>query len=204
MNINLASQTQLYLGLFERETYPWLWRLSQGIASAIDIGAAHGEYTLFFLKNTLASKIYAFEPSPIIMSHLRGNLGLNPKLGLERLVLSSKLVGRTQSKDIVCLDELTASIKLPCFIKMDVDGSEAEILLGAKLMNALPRVRWLIETHSIELESQCVSLLERAGFRTKIVENAWWRIMLPELRPIAHNRWLVAWKGDRMEPVVGE
>ena len=42
MNLSLRHQTQLYCGLFEREIYPWLERLSTGIATAIDIGAAYG------------------------------------------------------------------------------------------------------------------------------------------------------------------
>src|SRR5207253_6056803 len=46
MNLDLASQTQIYLGLFEREVYSRVGVLSAGIATAIDIGAAYGEYTL--------------------------------------------------------------------------------------------------------------------------------------------------------------
>ena len=38
MGLSLRSQTQVYLGLFEKEIHPWLNRLSKGIATAIDIG----------------------------------------------------------------------------------------------------------------------------------------------------------------------
>src|SRR5262249_25222854 len=50
------------------------------------------------------------------------------------------------------LDSLTENIRCPCFIKMDVDGAETEILAGASVINALPDIRWLIETHSEKLE----------------------------------------------------
>ena len=62
MKMCLRSNTQLYLGLFEKETHSALKRLSNTIDTAIDIGAADGEYTLFFLTKTSASRIYAFEP----------------------------------------------------------------------------------------------------------------------------------------------
>ena len=95
---------------------------------------------------------------------------------------------------LICLDTFAKRISPPCFIKMDVDGAEAKILSGATAINSLPDIRWLIETHSTEFETMCVFQLERFGFKTKIVKNAWWRNFVPELRPIAHNRWLVAWK----------
>ena len=103
-------------------------------------------------------------------------------------------MGRSSSENVSCLDSLSEDIRSPCFIKMDVDGYEEEILAGAKGINALPSVRWLIETHSVELEEVCEEGVRSAGFETKVVKNAWWRLFIPEMRPIAHNRWLVAWK----------
>ena len=194
INLNPSHQTQLYLGLFERELRPWLERLSRGIATGIDIGAAHGEYTLFLLKNTCASKIYAFEPDPIMLSRLNDNLRLNPELDLKRLQVSAEFVGESGSSDVVSLDTWADDIRCPCLIKIDVDGAEAKILSGASDMKDLPDVRWLIETHSEELERSCVQSLESAGFKTEIIRNAWWRAILPEQRPIPHNRWLAAWK----------
>ena len=195
MNMNLAHQTQMFLGLFERETHPWLARLSKDVKTAIDIGAAHGEYTLFFLTKTNASHIYAFEPDLIMLSHLKNNLQLNPEADAERrLTVRTELVGSQNSHSATRLDTAVQNIVLPCFIKMDVDGAEADVLSGAAGINSLPDVRWLIETHSAELEAMCIDQLKRKGFQTRIIKNAWWRRILPEQRPIAHNRWLAAWK----------
>jgi hypothetical protein len=194
MNLDLSYQTQLFLGLFERETHPWLKRLAKGVSTGIDIGAAEGEYALFLLKNTPASKIYTFEPDPIMTSRFNSNLRLNHELGLERLQMSTKFVGRSSLGDTVCLDSLAKDIRCPCLIKIDVDGAEAEILAGASAVKAMPDVRWLIETHSEKLERDCVKSLQSAGFKIEIIPNAWWRAILPEQRPIPHNRWLVAWK----------
>jgi hypothetical protein len=196
MNLSLEGHAQIYAGLFEKETHPWVRRLSRDLRTAIDIGAAHGEYTLFFLKKTKARKIYAFEPDLSWLPVLRENLRLNGFDPSERLDLSTKFVGISDSGSETRLDSLVDSIQPPCLVKVDVDGAEEQILIGAQMLNTRPGVRWLIETHSAALEAACVELLSSAGFRTRIIRNAWWRVLIPELRPIPHNRWLAAWKAE--------
>jgi hypothetical protein len=194
MALSLRHQSQIYLGLFEREVHPWLGQLTHGIRTAIDIGADSGEYTLFFLRRTDAEKVLAFEPNPEALPRLRENLQLNSLPESNRLELSAVMVGDSDGASKVSLDSLAGSMQLPCLIKMDVDGSEGEILKGAAKLNSLGGVRCLIETHSKSLECQCLEQLKAAGFETRIIRNAWWRVLIPELRPIEHNRWLAAWK----------
>ena len=194
MDLSLRSQTQVYLGLFEKEVSPWLRRLSEGLATVIDIGAAEGEYTLFFLAKTKVPSIYAFEPDAGNLERFSTNLRLNKLDRSERLNISASFVGASDGDGEIRLDTLAKSLSTPCFIKMDVDGAEERILQGARALNALPDVRWLIETHSKELETACVEMLTAAGFQTRIIPNGWWRVFIPELRPIEHNRWLAAWK----------
>lgn len=194
MSLCLQTQTQLYLGLFERETHSWLARLSKGIATAIDIGVAYGEYTLYFLTKTQANKVFAFEPDVSLFPYLYENLKLNGLERSERLMLSNKFLGLSESERIVRLDSLSDSVQAPCFIKMDVDGAEEEILKGANKINSLAGVRWLIETHSRDLEVACEEILSAAGFQTRIIPKAAWRLFAPERRPLGQNRWLAAWK----------
>ena len=194
MTLSLRHQTQIYLGLFEREVHAWLVRLSSGIQTAIDIGAASGEYTLFFLMRTNAARVLAVEPDPESLPLLQENLKLNSLAESSRLKLSTAMVGDSDGANKVSLDSLVGSIQRPCFIKMDVDGAEAEILRGAAKLNAQGGIRWLIETHSRSLECQCIERLKAAGFETRVIRNAWWRVVIPELRPIEQNRWLAAWK----------
>jgi len=194
MALSLRHQTQIYLGVFEREVHAWLARLTRGINTAIDIGADSGEYTLFFLRRTNAARVLAFEPNPEALPLLQENLKLNSLAESSRLELSRAMVGDSDGASKVSLDSLVGSMQLPCFIKMDVDGAEAEILKGAATLNSLGGVRWLIETHSRSLECLCIEQLKAAGFETRIIRNAWWRALIPELRPIEHNRWLAAWK----------
>jgi len=196
MNLSLETQSQLYLGLWERETYAELRRLSRGIATAVDIGTAQGEYTLYFLVKTGAAKVYAFEPDASCLPLLEANLKLNGMGQSERLELSAKFVGASDTEQQIRLDSLAESLRTPVLIKVDVDGGEEQILRGAERLNTLSGVRWLIETHSPELEAGCLRILKAAGYQTRIIRNAWWRIFVPELRPGELNRWLSAWKNE--------
>jgi len=63
----------------------------------------------------------------------------------------------------------------PCFMKIDVDGFELDVLEGARTLLQERKVRLLIETHSKQLEQGCQSILMRLGHRTRVVTNAWWR-----------------------------
>jgi hypothetical protein len=196
MGLSLRTQGQVYVGLFERETHPWLNRLSKGISTAIDIGVAYGEYTIYFLTKTKATKVFAFEPDASYIPFLSENLELNGVVQSDRFEMSNKFVGVSDTEQSIRLDSLAESVNAPCLVKMDVDGAEEQILEGAKTFNSLPGVRWLIETHSKKLEVACLGILTAAGFQTRIIPNAWWRVLVPEMRPSAHNRWLAAWKSE--------
>ena len=195
MNLDLRSRSQVWLGLFERETYGWLARLSVGIKSAIDIGAAEGEYTLFFLIKTSAGRVFAFEPADGIQDQLNDNLALNRMIDSPKLIRSTKSVGSDTEQEC-SLDSIAPLVDLPCLVKLDVDGGEAHILRSALKFVASPGIRWIIETHSAALERECDDILKSAGYDTLVVQNAWWRFLIPELRVVEHNRWLVAFKRD--------
>jgi hypothetical protein len=193
MEIDLRSKTQLFLGLFERETHSWLRRFSPGTATAIDIGANEGEYSIYFLLHTPARSVLGFEPDTAVWPLLRSNLALNHLRDDQRLTLSSKFVGDREDGGMCTLDSITASTQAPYLIKLDVDGAETSVLRGARrlLASGVPS-RWIIETHSRDLERECIEIMRAAGYTTTIISNAWWRTILPELRPLEHNRWLVA------------
>jgi hypothetical protein len=194
MNLSLRTQTQLYLGLYERETFRWIKRLSRSLATAIDIGVAEGEFTLFFLARTNAKKVWAFEPDPDVLPLFRENLRLNSLANTERLEFRHEFVGDSGNRDEMPLDSLATTIQSPCLIKVDAEGAEGRILRGARTLNKLPEIRWLIETHSKKLEAECIQLLADSGFHTRIIPQASWRVILPDYRPLEQNRWLAAWK----------
>ncbi len=193
-NLDFTCQTQLFLGLSECETHSWLKKFSKGINSAIDIGAGDGEQTLYFLAKTDAKKVYSFEPSKERLTEYIQNITLNGYGKNPRFVFISKYVGSNNNGSTITLDSIVDSIILPCVIKIDTEGGEVDILRGAKRLLELQRIRWLIETHSYQLESECIKILDRARYITKIIPNAWWRTFIPEQRPTELNRWLIAYK----------
>lgn len=196
LHLDASNSMQVILGFYERETYRYLRKLSTGIGTAIDIGAAQGEYSIFFLKTARAQSVLAFEPHPENRETFQENLKSNDLDSDERLKIIRKYLGRREETDWTTLDSFTAGLCEPVFIKMDVDGAEVEVLWGAKKLLGLRRVRLLIETHSAELEDQCVRILDESGFSTKIIHNGWWRSIVRDQRPIAHNRWLIGYRSS--------
>ena len=194
MHIDLQTDAQLWVGTFERELSRWLCRFAAGIVTGIDVGAAQGEYTLFLLAKTSAKQVVAFEPDGQAITLLRSNLLLNNLGNAKRLVLFDQFAGEARGSGEMALDALPFSISGPCLIKIDVEGHEASVLRGASCLLAQRDIRLIIETHHEAAERDCMAVLERAGYRMRIISQGWWRFILPENRPSTHNRWLVAWK----------
>jgi hypothetical protein len=197
MNLDLATQTQLYVGTFEREVQPWLQRFSSGADTAIDVGMAEGEYSLFFLRQPGLRSVLGFEPFGTSRAAINENLSLNGLSKDSRLRLSSAFVGDSPGPETETLDSLLPQIGKPVVIKVDVDGGEMAVLRGADKLIAGPATRWIIETHTPVLERECIERLKSAGYKVRIIPKAWWRILLPEMRTTAHrpenhNQWLVA------------
>lgn len=197
MQLDLTYQTQLYLGLHERELYQWLKMFSMKIQTAIDIGAAEGEYTLYFLNKTSAQNILVFEPETFLQERLNNNIELNRIPKDKKLQAFSKFVSNSDDSKNCTLNSLSASITLPCLVKIDVDGGEVDVLQGADQLLDSPEVHWLVETHSLPLEETCLQIFKQKGYSTEVIPNAWWRMIVPEMRigPLGtHNRWLLATK----------
>jgi hypothetical protein len=199
IDIDLQNASQVWMGFYERETYRWIHQFGAGCSTAIDVGAAQGELTLYLLKRTEASRVIAYDPSPEYDATFTRNLRMNGFSDDSRLVRRRQFVGNG-TNGTVRLDALNGLLESPVFIKVDVDGSEVDVLEGAVGLLELMKVRLLIETHSSELERRCDSFLQRMGYQTRIVKNAIWRILLKDMRPIELNRWLVA-SNDANSPV---
>jgi FkbM family methyltransferase len=125
-------------------------RVSHGHSTFLDIGAAQGIFSAAFC--ALTSRVaYAFEPSPSMFEELEALIGLNPrfntvpfKLALGaaagtlrvqshgaqfRGVAGAEVNGATMAVDT--LDNFVGRNELaPDFVKIDVEGMEAEVLRG--------------------------------------------------------------------------
>ena len=136
-------------------------------ATAVDVGANIGFYTLL-LSQLVADegRVLAFEPMPVGLERLRTNLRLNAVRNVEvheqavsatsgsgRLFLGPRHhtsisslhpIDGADAIDVVCtsLDTALAGCPSVDFLKMDVEGAEAEVLRGATetLRRGLPYI----------------------------------------------------------------
>jgi len=179
------DNVQLQLGLWEHETYSYIRRAAAAARWVIDIGAGNGELSIFFKLRTAAGPIIAIEPWNI--DHLQENIDLNGVSGITAL---GQFLGL--GPDRTMLDALPVPRREQGFIKLDADFSELGILQSGERLLVESKPLLLVETHSAALERDCSAYLARLGYCVEIIPNAWWRTIVPEQRPIDHNRWLWA------------
>jgi hypothetical protein len=180
----------VWLGLYERETHSALRRLVRGCRGAIDLGAAKGDLTLWLLNQPGMQGVVAVEPLDRELAQFHENLSLNRRSSDHRLRVIHGFAGREEHT----LDRLASGLCGPLFVKIDIDGPEADVLATGSGMLHSEDCRLLIETHSPEAEAGCIAQLAALGYCTEIINPAKWRVLLPEQRPLPHNRWLAAWR----------
>jgi glycosyltransferase involved in cell wall biosynthesis len=206
---------QKELGLYETELWSVFRRETVDARTIYDIGAADGFTALVFAKLNQSASIIAFEPDPESLNLLRRNLELNPDLA-GRVKVMPQSVGEPEPTFAngaihhIQIDDAveTGKVIAPDLVKIDVEGSELLVLRGMREVLDHYRPVLILETHSADLEEDCISFLASSGYKTSIIKNAPWRILWPEYRPIDHNQWLVARPrvsgespGDRLMPL---
>jgi hypothetical protein len=195
--LSLRHSYHFYLGIYELEIHRWLGRLSQGIHGALDVGTNAGMFAIYFLSKTGARRVVAFEPDPDARERFSHNLRINHLEACPRLELETGFVGSGHGRGRP-LDDYLDRLESPIFLKMDIDGGEVEALRGAARLMQSEGFRTIIETHSPELESDCMQLLQEAGLKARVVPRPWWRKIVTEGRPIPHNQWIVAARDPRL------
>jgi len=189
LEIDFATQTQLYLGMYETEIFSFCRAAVARSKWMIDVGAGAGELALYFMKEHGPKTVVAFEPLDVSRNAFVRNLA-NNGWSNDSIKIYSDFAGL--DRKAVALDSLDVDRSAPGFIKIDVDGAEMDVLRSAAELIKLRTSDLLVEVHSKSLEEQCLNFLKEAGYRTTIVDNAWWRLFIPERRIIEHNRWVVA------------
>lgn len=179
------KSVQIRLGLWEQETYRYIRRAAHEASWLVDIGAGSGELSIFFDFRTKAEPIIAIEAWDARL--LRRNIELNCSRRIE--VLEQYLGVET---DRIPLNSLRVPRDQRGFIKLDADFEELSILQSGERLLAKCKPLLLVETHSSALERDCCAFLRHLGYSTKIIPNAWWRAIIPEQRPLEHNRWFWA------------
>jgi hypothetical protein len=188
--IDPAAKSQRILGLDEAEIARPFARLVAGARTFIDVGASDGYYSALALKLNPSVRAVACEPREELRPRYEANLRLNGLDGGR-----STWVGHPIGAGGVRLDDLAEAKGRPLLVKIDVDGAEIDVLRSGPSLFQGPDVSVILEVQSPQLENEALDLLKAHGFDCAIVPNAWWRLFLPERRPLELNRWVVATKG---------
>ncbi len=193
MKINLEHKIQRYLGLEEREVQSWFKKFAPETSVFVDIGASDGFYGLVYYKLNSEGQQYLCDAIVAYADEQRANFRLSG-FSLEKINIVSRFIGDATTDTHISLDELLKSAPGNVFLKIDVDGGELSVLKGVQQVLRSRNCKIVVETHSKQLEEDCTAYLQQLGYKTKIIPNAWWRLFIPELRPMDHNRWFSAWK----------
>ena len=149
-----------------------------------DIGAHHGYMTLCAARRVGESgQVHAFEPAArnraILRRHVRwnrlSNVTVHPYALSDRNGESnfggtgtSKMFALGRGQEIVQVRTAASLVverlcPAPTFLKIDVEGAEAETLAGA-LEVLPPDARLIIALHNPQADARCSALLQGAGF----------------------------------------
>ena len=151
-----------------------------------DIGANVGFYSLIASQRVGEDgQVVAFEPLPVNLQWLRRHLAIN---GLANVAVEDVAVWSTNGKRrflatddrvtshvsvrgqhtvrTVTLDALLADgrHRPPDHLKIDVEGAEHEVLLGAQATLAAWRPTVFLATHGVRRTADCRALLQRLGY----------------------------------------
>jgi len=197
LELDLQHHTQFYFGLYETETFSVIRKAVHDCSWAVDVGAGAGELSIYLLRQASCKVVHAIEPQAKEVEKFRVNLALNQLRNDSRLIIHEAFAGDGDPTSHLAIDDLNLDLNRKGFLKVDVDGFEVEVLMSSKETLQKGQVDVLVEVHSEALEAQCSQLLRGWGYSVEIIRNAWWRMLVPERRPISHNRWIFCTKPPR-------
>ncbi|HXI84195.1 MAG TPA: FkbM family methyltransferase [Verrucomicrobiae bacterium] len=195
--IDMPSGLRFLIEIAQRHVYSnFVTSQDAGIEILYDVGANSGFLSLTRCLENRQLQAVCFEPHPKTFSILKRNIGLNAltdrvtpvnvavdrSSGILHLNIAEgdsmagvtrNFLGQGTPSEIaipaVSLDEYAQQHGLwPDAIKIDVEGHEEQVLLGAK--QVLGRAKLLVmEVHSEELKARCTSILKWGGYH--VAEN---------------------------------
>jgi hypothetical protein len=184
VSIDFRHQTRMYLGLYERELVPHFRALVRPGDRCFDVGGQGGYDALMLAKLSRGAPVVSFECNPEAVTSMRETFARNP-YGIR---IIEAFVGSSSEPGFTTLDDAAERTFAPDFIKMDIEGAEADALEGARTILREHGPALIIEVHGKEVESRCIEILSAHGYTPRIVDQSgWWA----ETRPLDHNRWLV-------------
>ena len=195
IEIDFRHHSGLYLGLYEIELNSHLKRLCYPGARCFDVGG-HIGYDALVLACLSRNDVITFESDERLCAAIRRTVAANPEYS-QRITVVQGFVDETSSAaGVISLDEFVSAEGggLPDFMKIDVEGAEARVLRGAEriLMESQPNL--IVETHGLDVEQECISILQNHRYTPVTVNSRRW---LPDNRPGQINRWVVCEGGPK-------
>jgi len=184
-----SSTHGCWLGTYERENQRLFASLVSANGTVYDIGANVGFYTL--LAASRAKRVIAVEPLAENVVYLKRHLDMNGICNVEVWPVAvadqegqepftaagtgnrsqGKLGGEGSMVRTITLDRICEICGPPALVKIDVEGAEYRVLLGARKCFAAHRPIILMSTHSTSLHLACVTLLTDSGYDVQQVGN---------------------------------
>ncbi len=183
MLINFQTQLSVYLGMMEPELTPYFKELIGQNDKCFDVGGQGGYYALLFAKLSNA-QVVSFECDSAAADEMRETFSRNPF----KIQTIQTFVGKIDTESHTTLDTAARKLFIPDFIKLDIEGAEADALEGGAEILSTRKPNMIIEVHGLEREEECIRILKRYGYAPEIVNQSRFSF---EHRPLQHNRWLI-------------
>ena len=198
---NSNTNNEYVLGSYEVEIQTYINKHLKTGAVVYDIGAHHGFYSLICGKLVGENGfIYSFEPHPKNFIILKKNISVNHfqnvfpfeyAISKNSAIVEFSDTANSQANTYIHSSPLNQdsnnklhiqsisintlyvekSIRLPDFIKIDVEGAEYDVLLGAENVIRLATPVIFLSTHDNHLpgvKEKCLALLKQIGYEIKL------------------------------------
>jgi FkbM family methyltransferase len=192
--VSLPQDKLLWAGTWESEFTSKLVPLIPPGAVCYDIGGHRG-FLAGVMAMSGAAEVHCFEPNPANATQITKVIELNPdrKMTLHQCAVgatdttaefvimpqssmgklngssfqSDQKTGTRINVDVRSLDSMHArdGLKPPHVMKIDVEGAEVDVLLGASTIIQQYHPKMCIEFHSRALLDACITILNAAGYR---------------------------------------
>lgn len=184
--IDFDYDTAFYFGRHEVELHDHYRRLVKPGMKVFDVGMYRGWDALTFAVMT-GEEVVTFDGNPDSLANTK--VLIEPSGYAGKISLLNGYVGPKEVDGQVTLDATAETHFMPDFIKMDIEGAEANALRGANKILSQKKPAMVIETHGEEVEKDCIEQLEKFGYKITAVDAK--GKMFGANRVMDHNRWII-------------
>jgi hypothetical protein len=191
--MNPRTSLRKVFGLYEHELNSWLTKALKRVTRVLDVGANDGYFTFgcaaALRRLRKNGEIIAFEPQPAHVEQLRSSIGAQAQSGVHIEIVHA-FVGKDCSNGTTTLDSLRVDDRTDTLIKIDVEGAEIDVIMGARSWLHTSNL-FLIEIHKEVYLTRLSALFAEKGLRLVQLNQRPLRFFGGEVRD-KDNWWLVS------------